>query len=129
MNKLRNAASLEAAFFVVDYVQTAIFPDGFYPGSESEKVKDFVSSYFQIYGTFPEYSEAVAYDTAMIVMNTLSSPSVISRKDMVNYLQSNTFDKIITCPITFDLQGEPVKSLKLFQVTGNEIKLIRSCDN
>jgi len=112
-----------------DYVQTAIFPDGFYPGSESEKVKNFVSSYFQINGNFPEYSEIVAYDTAMIVMSTLSSPSVVSRKDMVNYLQSNTFDKTITCPTSFDMQGEPVKSLELFQVTGNEIKLIRSCNN
>ncbi len=112
-----------------DYVQKAIFPDGFYPGSESEKVKNFVSSYFQINGNFPEYSEIVAYDTAMIVMSTLSSPSVVSRKDMVNYLQSNTFDKTITCPTSFDMQGEPVKSLELFQVTGNEIKLIRSCNN
>ncbi len=112
-----------------DYVQAAVFPDGFFPESESEKVKDFVTSFFQTTGNFPEYAEAIAYDTAMIVMSALSSPSVTSRKGMVNFLQSTTFDQTITCPTSFDPQGEPVKLLKLFQVTGNEIKLIRSCDN
>ncbi|MCK5097402.1 MAG: penicillin-binding protein activator [Desulfobacteraceae bacterium] len=112
-----------------DYVQTAIFPDGFYPESESKRVLDFVTSYFQTFGDFPEYTEAIAYDTAMIVMEALSSQAVRSRKDMVNYLQSNTFSNGLTCPTSFDLQGEPDKSLELLQVIGNEIKLIRSCNN
>lgn len=112
-----------------EYVQTAIFPDGFYPDSESKRVKDFISSYFKATDNFPEYSEAIAYDTAMIIMNALSSPTVSSRKDVVKYLQSNTFNKTITCPTSFGPQGEPVKPLELFQVIGDEIKLIGSCDN
>jgi branched-chain amino acid transport system substrate-binding protein len=62
-------------------------------------------------------------------MELMCHSSVVSRKSIVNYLQSNTFDKTITCPTSFDMQGEPVKSLELFQVTGNKIKLIRSCNN
>ncbi|MCK5519847.1 MAG: ABC transporter substrate-binding protein, partial [Candidatus Marinimicrobia bacterium] len=114
---------------VTDYVQGAIFPDGFYPESESEKTANFLSLYSEATGSLPGYSEIIAYDTATIVMSTLSSAAVTSREEMVKYLQSNTFDNTITCPTSFDLQGEPVKSLELFQVTGNEIKLIRSCDN
>lgn len=112
-----------------DYVQAAIFSDGFYPESKSKRVKDFISTYFNATGNFSEYTEAIAYDTAMIIMNTLSSPAVSSRKDVVTYLQSNTFSRTITCPTSFDSQGEPVKSLELFQVIGDEIKLIGSCDN
>ncbi|WP_299981559.1 penicillin-binding protein activator [Desulfobacula sp.] len=112
-----------------DYVQTAVFPDGFYPDSKSKRVKDFISSYFKATDNFPEYTEAIAYDTAMIIMNALSSPAVSSRKDVVKYLQSNTFSRTITCPTSFDPQGEPVKPLELFQVMGDEIKLIRSCDD
>ncbi|MBU8849559.1 MAG: penicillin-binding protein activator [Desulfobacterales bacterium] len=112
-----------------DYVQAAVFPDGFYPESKSKRVKNFISSYLKATDNFPEYTEAIAYDTAIIIMNTLSSPMVNSRKDVVKYLQSNTFSRTITCPTSFDPQGEPVKPLELFQVIGDEIKLIRSCDD
>lgn len=112
-----------------NYVQAAVFPDGFYPAFESKKVRDFMSSYFKATDNFPEYTEAIAYDTAMIIMEALSASMVSSRKDVVTYLQSNTFSRTITCPISFDSQGEPVKSLELFQVTGDEIKLIKSCDD
>ena len=112
-----------------DYVQTAVFPDGFHPDSESAEVVDFISSCLETTGSLPGYNEAIAYDTVMIVMETLASPSVNSKEDVVNFLHSTIFNKTISCPTSFDLQGEPVKSLKLFQVSGSEIKLIRSCDN
>ncbi len=110
-----------------DYVQAAVFPDGFYLDSESKSVTNFVSSYFQVTGNLPGYTESIAYETAMMVMDDLSSSWVRSRKDVITYLQSNTFKKGITCPTSFDMQGEPVKSLELFQVVGDEIELIRSC--
>ncbi len=112
-----------------DYVQAAVFPDGFYSDSESKRVTSFVSSYFEVSGNLPGYTESIAYETALMVMDALSSPRVRSRKDVITYLQSNTFKKGITCPTSFDLKGEPVKSLELFQVVDDEIKLIRSCDN
>ncbi|MEN8210752.1 MAG: penicillin-binding protein activator [Thermodesulfobacteriota bacterium] len=112
-----------------DYVQAAVFPDGFHPDAQSAEVLDFTSSCLETTGILPGYNEAIAYDTAMIVMETLASPSVNSKEDVVDFLHSSIFNKTVTCPTSFDLQGEPVKSLKLFQVAGSEIKLIRSCDN
>lgn len=113
---------------IKNYVQGAVFPDGFSLHSDTERAKEFISSYFQSFGEFPEYTEAIAHDSVSMVMDALSSPAVTSRKEVVTYLQSNTFDKGITCPTSFDLQGEPVNSLELFQVLDNEIILIRSCD-
>ncbi|SDT97699.1 penicillin-binding protein activator [Desulfobacula phenolica] len=112
-----------------DYVQAAVFPDGFYLGSESKRVTSFVSSYFEVTGNFPGYTESIAYDTAMMFMDALSSPRVRSRQDVITYLQSNMFKKGVTCPTSFDMTGEPVKFLELFQVVGDDIKLIRSCNN
>jgi len=55
-----------------EYVQTAIFPGGFSPDSQSARVRKFVSSYSNLAGSIPTFTDAVAYDTAMIVMEAQS---------------------------------------------------------
>lgn len=71
-------------------------------------------------------TEAIAYDTAIMAMEALTSSTVNSRKELIAYLQKNTFKKMVIYPTSFDSYSEPSKSLELFQVEGDNLKLIRT---
>ncbi len=112
-----------------NYVQEAVFPDGFDQEKESPQVQNFVSAFEKSNESFPEYIEAVAYDTALLVMNALSLHNVRSRNDFVNALKSIAFKGGVTCPVSFDKSGEPLKNLDLYKVKGNKIVLHKSCND
>ncbi len=111
------------------YIQRAVFPDGFYPEKDSEKVFNFVSSFQHLNGRKPEYFEAQAYDAALMVMHALSLSHVKSRRDLVSALGSLTFTDGITCPVSFSRSGDAVKNLNLFTVKDDKIILLSPCEN
>ncbi len=112
---------------VSQYVQGAIFPSGFHADDENEKITAFIDRFYELTATSPSYPDAVAYDTTMFVMQALASGRIDSKQDLVSYLQGISFQDTVTCPISFNRNGEPTGPLKLFQIQGKEIQLIQTC--
>ena len=102
------------------YVQDAIMPDGFFAESASEEVMDFVKNFHNTFQRKPEFIEAVAYDTAMILFQTVSSPDIRFRSDLKNKLKTLNDFHGVTGLTSFDNSGEVRKKLYLFQIKGKE---------
>ena len=119
---LWNAKSLlEAAG---EYMQGAIVVDGFFAESQSEKVRGFVDAFQQTYGRVPGIVEAVAYDSAVMVLQTLRQAASDSRRDVKQALLKTTGFQGVTGATGFASNGETEKTLELLQIRRNRFEEI-----
>ena len=98
------------------YAQNAIMPDGFFAESASGEVMDFVRTFNKTFNQKPEFIEAVAYDTAMILFQMVSRPDIRSRSAIKNKLKKLTDFRGVTESTSFDNNGEVQKKLYLLQI-------------
>jgi len=103
------------------YVQNALMPDGFFSGSRSPAVREFVAAFSETYGEPPGFMEAIAYDTAMMVFELSQVPEIQSRKQFCDFLLK--FKKLdgVTGTVSFKPDGEAVKKLCLMRIKGKKI--------
>ena len=102
-----------------EYVQGAVLPSGFYPASQSPRVQKFVAAFEAVYGRAPGFIEAIAYDSARIMLNAMLDPNVWLRAGIRHTLMKAVPVEGVTGKVTFDGTGEPVKDLVLLQIEGN----------
>ena len=100
------------------YAQNAIMPDGFFAESTSEEAMDFVRTFNKTFNRKPEFIEAVAYDTAMILFHMVSKPDIQFRSVLKNKLKKLTDFRGVTEATSFDNNGEVHKKLYLLQIKG-----------
>jgi len=98
------------------YVQGALVPDAFYLTSKRRQVVDFINRYEKKYQEKPGFFEAVAFDTAMMVFQTVSQPEVKSRKELKDHLLSIRNYNGVTGLTSFKTNGEADKKLYLLRV-------------
>jgi len=103
-----------------EYVQGALLPSGFYPASQSPRVQMFVSAFEAVYGRAPGFIEAIAYDSARIMLDAMLDPNVWLRAGIRHTLMKAVPVEGVTGKVTFDGTGEPVKDLFLLQIEGND---------
>jgi branched-chain amino acid transport system substrate-binding protein len=104
-----------------DYLQGAVLVDGFFVHSQREVVKTFVEQFKTVYGEFPGYMEAVAYDTATLLFKVLSDPKIKRGQDILEALKHmKPFDGV-TGTTAFDASGEAIKTPYLLQVRGKQL--------
>jgi branched-chain amino acid transport system substrate-binding protein len=101
------------------YVQGAIMPDGFFAESDSEVILDFISAFYRTYDRKPEFIEAVAYDTAMILFQMVSRPDIRFRSALKNNLKKLIDFQGVTGLTSFDENGEVRRKLYLLQIKGD----------
>lgn len=102
------------------FVQGAIMADGFFAGSHSKKVKDFVEMFEKTFHDKPEFLEAVAYDTAMMLFNLVSRNDIQSRSEIKNKIMNLQDFQGVTGITSFDNSGNAHKELYLLQIQGNK---------
>ncbi|MBW1833366.1 MAG: penicillin-binding protein activator, partial [Deltaproteobacteria bacterium] len=102
------------------YVQNAIMPDIFFAESSSEKVRDFVRTFEKTFREKPDFIEAVAYDTAMMLFQIVSRPDVRFRGAVKNELMKLSNFQGVTGLTSFDNNGELKKDLYLLKIKGNK---------
>jgi ABC-type branched-subunit amino acid transport system substrate-binding protein len=96
----------------------AIIPDGFHGENDSEKVREFVNSFVGKYGEEPGFVEAVAYDTAMMLFQTMSMPNVRVPGSVRNELVRIRNYKGLTGLTSFNGSGDAWKKLYLLTISG-----------
>jgi branched-chain amino acid transport system substrate-binding protein len=94
---------------VGDYSQKAILTDGFFAGSNNPRVRSFVNEFQATYGQAPGFIEAVAYDTAMLLMEVLAQNNILYRTQLKDALTQVTNFPGITGNTSFDQTGEAQK--------------------
>jgi branched-chain amino acid transport system substrate-binding protein len=103
------------------YHRVAVIPDGFFwKSSIYPETQEFVSDYKSTFNTEPQFIEAIAYDTAKILLTTAMDEKVISREDLKNALKGERVYSGATGPSRFDKNGLVYKSLFLLTIENDE---------
>ena len=100
------------------YVQGAIMPDGFFAGSKTGNVKNFVDGFYKNFNEKPGFIEAVAYDSALIMFQIVNRPDVRYRSAIKNELKRPEGYQGVTGLTSFGWNGDAQKNLYLFQIRG-----------
>ena len=100
------------------YVQGAIMPDGFFAGSKSPQVRNFVELFKNTYQETPEFIEAILYDSAMILFQVVSEPSIRFRSEIRDGLLNMNDYPGVTGMTRFDENGDVLRRLYLLRVKG-----------
>jgi branched-chain amino acid transport system substrate-binding protein len=102
------------------YVNGAIFPSGFFPGSGYPGVKEFVSWYTSSFGQEPGLLAAMGYDTIRIVKEILEegSEQIKTRVDLSAALAEGRTFGSVTGPVLFDDQRRAKRDPLLLTVSG-----------
>jgi len=102
-----------------EYVQGAILADGFFAGSRSALVQQFVERFEKVFSDKPGFIEAIAYDTASMLFALLTQNDIRFRSALKDALmQVNGFEGV-TGMTAFDDQGEAVKFPYLLRIKGD----------
>ena len=100
------------------YIQGAILPDGFFAESDSEHIGEFVRNFQKTFNQKPEFIEAVAYDSAMILFQMVSRPDIRFRSTLKNKLKKLADFQGVTALTSFDNSGDVQENLYLLQIKG-----------
>lgn len=102
-----------------DYMQNTIVVDGFFAGSQAEDVRQFVAEFQNTYDRTPGIIEALAYDSAMMVLRTLRRAATDSRRELkAALLQIHDFPGV-SGKTGFAADGDAEKSLALLRIQGD----------
>jgi len=102
------------------YAQGAIFPDIFFAESNNPVVVDFVNRFEGTYGEKPELMEALAFDTALILFQTVSDRELHFRTSIKNKLLHMKSFAGVTGRTSFHPNGEADKKLFMLQISGDQ---------
>lgn len=103
-----------------EYMQGAVLPSGFYPASSSPRVQEFMATFEAVYGRPPGFIEAIAYDSARIMLQAMLDPDVWLRAGIRHALLKAKSVEGVTGNVTFNGNREPTKKLVLLQIDGKD---------
>jgi len=101
--------------FLKDWV---IITEGFFLENDSEGVKNFANAFEEKYGEKPGYIEAVGYDTALMLFQTVSIPNVRFPDSVKRELNNITNFQGITGVTSFGSSRDAQKKLYILTVSG-----------
>ncbi|MFO7706684.1 MAG: penicillin-binding protein activator [Desulfobacterales bacterium] len=104
--------------FAEPYVQGAILPDGFFAGSSEIRTVRFIDAFEEAFQEKPGVIEAIAYDSAWMVLEAAGRPEVRLRGDVAAFLRRPEGFAGVTGATRFDSSGEVEKTLRILQVRG-----------
>lgn len=112
-----------------EYMQDTLIADGFFADSQSAVVQNFVTAFQRIYDKPPGIIEAVAYDSAMMLFQTMRQTATDSRRELkAALLQIEPFNGV-TGRTVFLPNGEAEKDLHMLQFDrGRFVQVERTAD-
>lgn len=107
-----------------DYLQGAIYVDGFYPDNNDVATQSFVNRYRQNFGEMPDILAAQAYDTMMMLRQANRQNALGARDDLKRFLKSMPPFVGATGRTSFGDSGQAQRQLYFFMVDGSKPKLL-----
>jgi ABC-type branched-subunit amino acid transport system substrate-binding protein/predicted negative regulator of RcsB-dependent stress response len=108
-----------------EYLEGAIFIDGFFRNSYYPSVRTFIDRFYVAYGREPTDMEALAYDAASIIVTILQNHTMKIRNDLRDNILSLQNYPGITGTTSFLEDGDAQKSLYVLMIRGNNIIQIK----
>lgn len=103
-----------------EYVEGAIFVDGFYSRSKRAGARSFTWRFREVYGYRPGLLEAQAYDAATMLISAIKG-SGIDRASVRDRLRNIFYPNGATGDLYFDFNGDAVKDLFVLTVKDGAI--------
>ena len=103
------------------YMNQAYFTSLFFLESPRENVRNFSSSFESLFGAKPGFIEALSYDSAMIIFNSVKKAGSASPKLIRDSIISTPVFDSITGPTFFEITGECVKELIILKADSDNI--------
>jgi len=100
------------------YVQGAVFPDGFFKESTQPRVKAFVEAFEGTYAQTPGFIEAVAYDSANMLLGLVKRPNILFRSALRDEIAAIRDYPGVTGRTSFTATGDVNKDLYLLKISG-----------
>jgi len=100
--------------------QGAILPEIFFSESKNPVVMDFVKNFQETYGEKPEFLEALSFDTALILFQTVNNRKLHFRASIKNRLLNMEDFMGVTGRTSFKPNGEADKKLFMLQISGDQ---------
>jgi ABC-type branched-subunit amino acid transport system substrate-binding protein len=105
-----------------EYVQGAVFPTGFYPLLEEEKVRLFVEKYTDVFEETPGVLAATGYDTVSFIKNLVIEGAIRTSEELQEGLSQAAPYEGVTGSFSFDASGEVEKKPVLLTVKGKKLR-------
>jgi ABC-type branched-subunit amino acid transport system substrate-binding protein len=109
-----------------DYIQGAILTDGFSSESKDPKVRVFLKSFQDTFDEKPGFIEAVAYDSAKILLQTLVNPRIRFKSHLKDALLNLVDFNGMTGKTSFDYKGDAIKDPYILRVKGRSFEAIQN---
>jgi branched-chain amino acid transport system substrate-binding protein len=108
-----------------EYLEGAIFVDGFFRNSYYPSVRKFIDHFYVAYGREPTDMEALAYDAASIIATILQTDTIKIRNDLRDNILLLKNYQGTTGTTSFLEDGDAQKSLYVLMIRGNDIIQIK----
>lgn len=113
-----------------DYMKGTLIADGFFAESQSETVKPFVAAFQDTFGRVPGFIEAVAYDSAMMVFQTMRQTATDSRRELKQALLRIDAFEGVSGLTGFAQNGEAEKTLYMLRINrGRFVQATRTAES
>lgn len=105
-----------------DLVNNCYFPNHYFVDDTDEKVATFVASYREKYGEDPTAFSALGYDAINIMYQAFQKAGSTDPEAVVEALKGMEYDGV-TGHITFDENGDPIKTVSILEYKDGKIVL------
>jgi len=105
----------------MDYFEGAVLTALFFAESDKRMVADFTDTFFGATGREPDYREALAYDTARMLLEALRDRSVTNRISLRDRLQRIEAFEGVTGRVSVTKKGEMQRGSFILKVEGRQI--------
>lgn len=108
-----------------EYLEGAVFADSFFINSFYPETNDFVDIYYTAYSREPENIEALAYDTAGMIINVLEDKNIQTREQFIASLQRLENYRGATGNTSFSGGRVATKTAFILQVKNGKLEQVK----
>ncbi len=109
-----------------DYIQDAILTDGFFAESKDPKVRVFSKKFQDTFDEKPGFIEAVAYDSAKILLQTLLNPRIRFKSHLKDELLNLVDFPGVTGATSIDYKGDAIRDPYILRVKGRSFEVLQT---
>ena len=109
-----------------NYIQNAILTEGFFSESKDPEVKKFLKSFTGTFDAIPGFIEAIAYDSANILLQTLKNPRIRFKSHLKDELLNLVDFNGVTGATSFDFKGDAIRDPYILQVKGRSFQTLKT---
>jgi branched-chain amino acid transport system substrate-binding protein len=98
------------------------FTNHYSPDRKDPIAEGFIKRYKEKHGAVPDALAALSYDATMVLLKAVDSTKKPTQEEIVKYLSSLKNHKGVTGNISFDKNGDAIKSVVLLKVEKDKVK-------